>query len=196
MLSGWTLLATHCPICNSALLRKQNQTKCAFCNMPVLIESDYEGRTDYEDNAATNKVDTNNNAVGGVGGVGGVGTSSPQSQYYTDRSWMFREATEASRPATSSNGTSNYLNTSPVTRGSPTRTGLSSDDSEDSRVDDRKLSSQQPQTRSHIHSFRPVNVLPTHPLDTLLTHPLTLTYPRNTSSLTIINQWQHFTTSI
>ena len=40
-------MATHCPICNSALLRKATQTKCAFCNMPVVMESDFEG--DYEE---------------------------------------------------------------------------------------------------------------------------------------------------
>ena len=155
MLSGWTLLATHCPICNSALLRKQNQTKCAFCNMPVLIESDFEGRYESEDNAATNNKDKNNNGGGGVGL--GVDTSSPQSQYFTDRSWMFREATEASRPAP-------ITNTSPVTRGSSsaTRTGMSSDDSEDSRGDDWKLGSQQQRSRSQIV---PIDVL-TNPLNT------------------------------
>ena len=176
MLSGWTLLATHCPICNSALLRKQNQTKCAFCNMPVLMESDYEGHYESENNAATN-----NNAAG-VGGVGGGGTtSSPQSQYFTDRSWMFRDATEASRPATISN-------TSPVTRGSSAaRAGLSSDDSEDSRVDDRKLGNQQ-RIRYHIISHLLQNLsytLSTHPFNISLNTPISsrsLTHPLTNSS--------------
>lgn len=44
MLGGWKMLATHCPICNSALLQKELKVQCASCNMPVMTEEQYSAR--------------------------------------------------------------------------------------------------------------------------------------------------------
>lgn len=44
MLSGWKMLATHCPICNSALLQKDIKVHCASCNMPVMTQDQYDLR--------------------------------------------------------------------------------------------------------------------------------------------------------
>lgn len=85
MLSGWTLLATHCPICNSALLKKQKQIMCAFCNMPVVMEADYHGR-EYDEPSDNNVL---NNAERGEEG-------SPQPRNVgNDRSWMLRDGSGA-----------------------------------------------------------------------------------------------------
>lgn len=46
MLSGWRMLATHCPICNSALLQKELKVQCASCNMPVMTEEQYSTRAE------------------------------------------------------------------------------------------------------------------------------------------------------
>ena len=46
MLSGWKMLATHCPICNSALLQKELKVQCASCNMPVMTQEQYDSRGD------------------------------------------------------------------------------------------------------------------------------------------------------
>ena len=46
MLSGWKMLATHCPICNSALLQKELKVQCASCNMPVMTQEQYDLRGD------------------------------------------------------------------------------------------------------------------------------------------------------
>lgn len=40
MLSGWTLMAEHCPVCSSPLLRKADVLKCAVCDRLVLREKD------------------------------------------------------------------------------------------------------------------------------------------------------------
>ena len=44
MLSGWKMLATHCPLCNSALLQKELKVQCASCNMPVMTQEQYDLR--------------------------------------------------------------------------------------------------------------------------------------------------------
>lgn len=48
MLGGWKMLATHCPICNSALLQKELKVQCASCNMPVMTEEQYSARPTSE----------------------------------------------------------------------------------------------------------------------------------------------------
>ena len=45
MLGGWRMLATHCPLCNSALLQKDLKVQCPSCNMPVMTEEQYDART-------------------------------------------------------------------------------------------------------------------------------------------------------
>jgi uncharacterized Zn finger protein (UPF0148 family) len=40
------MLATHCPICNSALLQKELKVQCASCNMPVMTEEQYSTRAE------------------------------------------------------------------------------------------------------------------------------------------------------
>jgi uncharacterized Zn finger protein (UPF0148 family) len=40
MLDGWKLIATMCPICNSALLRKDNNYMCTYCDLPIIREND------------------------------------------------------------------------------------------------------------------------------------------------------------
>ena len=39
------MLATHCPLCNSALLQKDIKVQCPSCNMPVMTEEQYDART-------------------------------------------------------------------------------------------------------------------------------------------------------
>lgn len=40
MLSGWRLLADHCPICTSALMSKGENMRCPGCDMPVMWDYD------------------------------------------------------------------------------------------------------------------------------------------------------------
>lgn len=53
MLGGWKMLATHCPICNSALLQKELKVQCASCNMPVMTEEQYSARPASDQSAKT-----------------------------------------------------------------------------------------------------------------------------------------------
>ena len=53
MLGGWKMLATHCPICNSALLQKELKVQCASCNMPVMTEEQYSARPSSDQSAKT-----------------------------------------------------------------------------------------------------------------------------------------------
>ena len=50
MLSGWKMLATHCPMCNSALLQRESKVQCASCNMPVLTQDQYDARENLKQN--------------------------------------------------------------------------------------------------------------------------------------------------
>lgn len=36
LLEGWKMLATLCPICNSALLQKADSMRCPACNLPIV----------------------------------------------------------------------------------------------------------------------------------------------------------------
>lgn len=47
------MLATHCPICNSALLQKELKVQCASCNMPVMTEEQYSARPASDQTAKT-----------------------------------------------------------------------------------------------------------------------------------------------
>ena len=52
MLSGWKMLATICPICNSALLSKGKQMHCPGCDMEVVYETSSQAR-DYTEVASS-----------------------------------------------------------------------------------------------------------------------------------------------
>lgn len=41
LLQGWKMLALTCPICNTALLSKDEQLLCPACNLPVVTENSY-----------------------------------------------------------------------------------------------------------------------------------------------------------
>lgn len=60
MLSGWKLLAVSCPICNTALLSKGEQTRCPCCDLPVLLEKDALEERNYTaiDQAWTNTAES------------------------------------------------------------------------------------------------------------------------------------------
>jgi uncharacterized Zn finger protein (UPF0148 family) len=38
MLSGWTMLADHCPVCQFPLMGKANDMRCPGCDMPVMFD--------------------------------------------------------------------------------------------------------------------------------------------------------------
>ena len=63
MLSGWKMLATHCPICNSALLQKEMKVHCASCNMPVMTQDQYDLRGNDSDNNNNNSNSNGNNTT-------------------------------------------------------------------------------------------------------------------------------------
>ena len=76
MLGGWRMLATHCPLCNSALLQKDTKVQCPSCNMPVMTEEQYDART-----AGSVSPMSENQALEGnlVAVAGGSHTSIPDS---------------------------------------------------------------------------------------------------------------------
>ena len=39
LLSGWKLLNTMCPICNTALLSKKDNLRCPMCDLPIVTEA-------------------------------------------------------------------------------------------------------------------------------------------------------------
>jgi uncharacterized Zn finger protein (UPF0148 family) len=58
MLSGWKMLATHCPICYSALLAKEERKFCASCNVPVMTQEQYD--SGKENDGSNNTINSNN----------------------------------------------------------------------------------------------------------------------------------------
>jgi uncharacterized Zn finger protein (UPF0148 family) len=78
MLGGWKMLATHCPICNSALLQKELKVQCASCNMPVMTEEQYSARPASDQSAKT--VSIANPAVSVMDSQTALGTADSVSQ--------------------------------------------------------------------------------------------------------------------
>lgn len=72
MLSGWKMLATHCPICYSALLAKDKLMQCASCNVPVMTQEQYDSGKENDgscNNTVNSKNAVNNSAPGGGNSV-------------------------------------------------------------------------------------------------------------------------------
>jgi uncharacterized Zn finger protein (UPF0148 family) len=71
MLSGWKMLATHCPICYSALLAKDKRMQCASCNVPVMTQETYDsGKENNVDSSSVNSsIGVNYSTSSGGNGV-------------------------------------------------------------------------------------------------------------------------------
>ena len=68
------MLATHCPLCNSALLQKDIKVQCPSCIMPVMTEEQYDARTagsvsPMSENQASESYRSDNDHVGATNTV-------------------------------------------------------------------------------------------------------------------------------